>query len=281
METGRSWFMSSPQKGKGYGRREAIRRQVFTRSGQVRCRHRRAGKGQTECAGVSDVFGQEPSRKRRRTRRSSANHRRRSGRRKPGSTFRQFLPERTFDVGIAEQHAVTFAAGLATEGYKPFCAIYSTFLQRGYDQIVHDVAIPEPAGAASRSIAPALSAPTAATHAGSFDNAYLGCLPNFVIMASVGRGRTGAHGSDPGRDQRSPERGSVIPRGEGPRRAMRMPARQPGGARSEIGNKGASFAKGTKIAFYCRSARVSPNARSACGRTCRAWAVNYMPTRAS
>jgi 1-deoxy-D-xylulose-5-phosphate synthase len=97
--------------------------------------------------------------------------------------FAKAFPKRTFDVGIAEQHAVTFAAGLATEGYKPFCAIYSTFLQRGYDQIVHDVAIQSLPVRFAIDRAGLVGA-DGATHAGSFDNAYLGCLPNFVIMAA-------------------------------------------------------------------------------------------------
>jgi 1-deoxy-D-xylulose-5-phosphate synthase len=97
--------------------------------------------------------------------------------------FQKAFPTRTFDVGIAEQHAVTFAAGLATEGYKPFCAIYSTFLQRGYDQVVHDVAIQNLPVRFAIDRAGLVGA-DGATHAGSFDNAYLGCLPNFVIMAA-------------------------------------------------------------------------------------------------
>ncbi len=97
--------------------------------------------------------------------------------------FGKEFPTRTFDVGIAEQHAVTFAAGLATEGYKPFCAIYSTFLQRGYDQIVHDVAIQRLPVRFALDRAGLVGA-DGPTHAGSFDLAYLGCLPNFVIMAA-------------------------------------------------------------------------------------------------
>jgi 1-deoxy-D-xylulose-5-phosphate synthase len=98
--------------------------------------------------------------------------------------FGRAFPERTFDVGIAEQHAVTFAAGLATEGLKPFCAIYSTFLQRGYDQVVHDVAIQ---GLPVRFMIDraGLVGADGPTHAGSFDLAYLGCLPGFVIMAAA------------------------------------------------------------------------------------------------
>jgi 1-deoxy-D-xylulose-5-phosphate synthase len=98
--------------------------------------------------------------------------------------FNKAFPNRTFDVGIAEQHAVTFAAGLASEGYKPFCAIYSTFLQRGYDQVVHDVAIQSLPVRFAIDRAGLVGA-DGATHAGSFDNAYLGCLPNFVIMAAA------------------------------------------------------------------------------------------------
>ncbi len=97
--------------------------------------------------------------------------------------FQQAFPSRTFDVGIAEQHAVTFAAGLATEGFKPFAAIYSTFLQRAYDQVVHDVAIQGlpvrfPIDRAG------LVGSDGPTHAGSFDTAYLSCLPGFVVMAA-------------------------------------------------------------------------------------------------
>jgi 1-deoxy-D-xylulose-5-phosphate synthase len=98
--------------------------------------------------------------------------------------FGKAFPHRCFDVGIAEQHAVTFAAGLATEGYKPFCAIYSTFLQRGYDQVVHDVAIQNLPVRFAIDRAGLVGA-DGATHAGSFDVSYLGILPNFVIMAAA------------------------------------------------------------------------------------------------
>jgi 1-deoxy-D-xylulose-5-phosphate synthase len=98
--------------------------------------------------------------------------------------FGKAFPERTFDVGIAEQHAVTFAAGLAAEGYKPFCAIYSTFLQRGYDQVVHDVAIQSLPVRFAIDRAGLVGA-DGPTHAGSFDIAFLGCLPGFVIMAAA------------------------------------------------------------------------------------------------
>ena len=98
--------------------------------------------------------------------------------------FGKTFPKRTFDVGIAEQHAVTFAAGLATQGYKPFCAIYSTFLQRGYDQVVHDVALQNLPVRFALDRAGLVGA-DGPTHAGSFDVVYLGCLPNMTIMAAA------------------------------------------------------------------------------------------------
>jgi len=98
--------------------------------------------------------------------------------------FGQVFPERMFDVGIAEQHAVTFAGGLAADGYKPFCAIYSTFLQRGYDQVVHDVAIQNLPVRFAMDRAGLVGA-DGPTHAGAFDIAYLGCLPNMVLMAAA------------------------------------------------------------------------------------------------
>jgi 1-deoxy-D-xylulose-5-phosphate synthase len=106
----------------------------------------------------------------------------------PGGTgvdiFAKAFPDRAFDVGIAEQHGVTFAAGLATEGFKPFAAIYSTFLQRAYDQVVHDVAIQRLPVRFALDRAGLVGA-DGPTHAGSFDLAYLGCLPGFVLMAAA------------------------------------------------------------------------------------------------
>ncbi|MGD9670482.1 MAG: 1-deoxy-D-xylulose-5-phosphate synthase [Hyphomicrobiaceae bacterium] len=98
--------------------------------------------------------------------------------------FGREFPDRTFDVGIAEQHAVTFAAGLAAEGMKPFCAIYSTFLQRAYDQVVHDVAVQNLPVRFAIDRAGFVGA-DGPTHAGSFDIGYLGALPNFVVMAAA------------------------------------------------------------------------------------------------
>ncbi len=97
--------------------------------------------------------------------------------------FAQAFPDRCYDVGIAEQHAVTFAAGLAADGMRPFCAIYSTFLQRGYDSVVHDVDLQNLPVRIPMDRAGLVGA-DGATHAGSFDLAYLGCLPNMVIMAA-------------------------------------------------------------------------------------------------
>ena len=105
----------------------------------------------------------------------------------PGGTgvdvFAESFPDRAFDVGIAEQHAVTFAGGMATEGYKPFAAIYSTFLQRGFDQVVHDIALQNLPVRFAIDRAGLVGA-DGQTHAGSFDTAYLGCLPNMTLMAA-------------------------------------------------------------------------------------------------
>ena len=140
------------------------------------------------------------------------------------------FPNRVFDVGIAEQHAVTFAAGLATEGMKPFCALYSTFLQRGYDQLVHDVAIQNlPVRfAIDRS---GVVGNDGATHAGVYDIAYLSCLPNLVIMCPADESElvhmvatAAAYDSGPsavryprgeGVGVEMPERGDVLPIGRG------------------------------------------------------------------
>ncbi|MBD0416038.1 1-deoxy-D-xylulose-5-phosphate synthase [Oryzicola mucosus] len=144
--------------------------------------------------------------------------------------FGQAFPKRTFDVGIAEQHAVTFAAGMATEGYKPFVAIYSTFLQRAYDQVVHDVAIQKLPVRFPIDRAGFVGA-DGATHCGAFDTTYLASLPGFVVMAAADEAelrhmvRTAAvydegpiafrypRGNGVGVDL--PERGSVLEIGKG------------------------------------------------------------------
>ena len=140
------------------------------------------------------------------------------------------FPDRVFDVGIAEQHAVTFAAGLATEGYKPFCAIYSTFLQRAYDQTVHDVAIQNLPVRFAIDRAGLVGA-DGPTHAGAFDIAYLACLPNMTVMAAADEAElvhmvatAAAHDSGPiafryprgeGMGVQLPERGEKLPIGKG------------------------------------------------------------------
>jgi 1-deoxy-D-xylulose-5-phosphate synthase len=163
--------------------------------------------------------------------------------------FAKAHPKRTFDVGIAEQHAVTFAAGLATEGYKPFCAIYSTFLQRGYDQVVHDVAIQSLPVRFAIDRAGLVGA-DGATHAGSFDNAYLGCLPNFVIMAASDEAELVHMVAT---QVAINDRPSAVryPRGEG--RGVEMPEF---GVPLEIG-KGRIVRQGTKIALLSFGTRLA------------------------
>src|SRR5712672_2297044 len=162
--------------------------------------------------------------------------------------FQKEFPERTFDVGIAEQHAVTFAAGLATEGYKPCCAIYSTFLQRGYDQVVHDVAIQGLPVRFAIDRAGLVGA-DGATHAGSFDNAYLGCLPGFVIMAASDEAELVHMVAT---QVAINDRPSALryPRGEG--RGVEMPEF---GVPLEIG-KGRVIREGTKVALLSFGTRL-------------------------
>lgn len=170
----------------------------------------------------------------------------------PGGTgidiFGEAFPERTFDVGIAEQHAVTFAAGLASEGYKPFCAIYSTFLQRAYDQVVHDVAIQNLPVRFPIDRAGFVGA-DGPTHAGAFDTTYLATLPNFVVMAAADEAelkhmvRTAAHYDDGPISFR-------YPRGEGV--GVDMPER---GEILEIG-KGRIVKKGSRIALLSFGTRL-------------------------
>src|SRR6201990_2020691 len=161
--------------------------------------------------------------------------------------FAKAFPERTFDVGIAEQHGVTFAAGLAAEGYKPFTAIYSTFLQRAYDQLVHDVAIQKLPVRFALDRAGLVGA-DGPTHAGSFDVAYLGCLPGFVLMAPADE----AELVDMVATQVAiDDRPSALryPRGEG--RGVPMPEF---GVPLEIG-KGRIVREGTKIALLSYGTR--------------------------
>jgi 1-deoxy-D-xylulose-5-phosphate synthase len=171
----------------------------------------------------------------------------------PGGTgldlFAEAFPQRTFDVGIAEQHAVTFAAGLAAEGFKPFAAIYSTFLQRAYDQVVHDVAIQRLPVRFAIDRAGLVGA-DGPTHAGAFDVAYLGCLPGFVLMAAADEAElkhmvaTAAAIDD---------RPSALryPRGDGV--GVELPAE---GMPLEIG-KGRVVREGTTVALLSYGARLA------------------------
>jgi 1-deoxy-D-xylulose-5-phosphate synthase len=162
--------------------------------------------------------------------------------------FGKAFPERTFDVGIAEQHAVTFAGGLATEGLKPFAVIYSTFLQRAYDQVVHDIAIQRLPVRFAMDRAGLVGA-DGPTHAGSFDVAYLGCLPGFVLMAAADEAEL-VHmvATQVAIDDRP----SALryPRGEG--RGVPMPAE---GEALEIG-RGRILREGEKVALLCYGARL-------------------------
>jgi 1-deoxy-D-xylulose-5-phosphate synthase len=162
--------------------------------------------------------------------------------------FAQRFPERCFDVGIAEQHGVTFAAGLATEGFKPFCAIYSTFLQRAYDQVVHDVAIQRLPVRFALDRAGLVGA-DGPTHAGAFDVAYLGCLPGFVVMAAADEAELVHMVATAAAIDDGP---SVVryPRGEGT--GVERPER---GTPLPIG-KGRILREGTKIALLSFGARL-------------------------
>ena len=169
--------------------------------------------------------------------------------------MQEVFPERVFDVGIAEQHAVTFAAGLATEGYKPFCAIYSTFLQRAYDQVVHDVAIQKLPVRFAIDRAGLVGA-DGPTHAGAFDIAYLTCLPNMTVMVAADEAElvhmvatAAAHDSGPialryprgeGVGVDRPEHGEPLPIGKG--RVLRE------GSRVAILSLGARLAEALKAA---------------------------------
>ena len=163
--------------------------------------------------------------------------------------FAARFPKRTFDVGIAEQHAVTFSAGLAAGGMKPFCTIYSTFLQRGYDQVVHDVAIQRLPVRFAIDRAGLVGA-DGATHAGSFDVAFLSNLPGFVVMAAADEAElvhmvatAAAHNSGPIAFR--------YPRGEGT--GVEMPAR---GIPLEIG-KGRLIQQGARVALLSFGTRLS------------------------
>lgn len=163
--------------------------------------------------------------------------------------FAKAFPERCFDVGIAEQHAVTFAAGLATEGYRPFVAIYSTFLQRAYDQVVHDVAIQGLPVRFAMDRAGLVGA-DGATHAGSFDTAYLGCLPGFVLMAAADEAELVHMVATAARHDDGPI-ALRYPRGDGV--GVELPAR---GTPLEIG-RGRILREGGRVAILSFGARLA------------------------
>lgn len=169
--------------------------------------------------------------------------------------FGSKFPTRTFDVGIAEQHAVTFAAGLATEGFKPFCAIYSTFLQRAYDQVVHDVAIQRLPVRFAIDRAGLVGA-DGPTHAGSFDVAYLSCLPDFVVMAAADEAELMHMVAT---SVAIDDRPSAVryPRGEGV--GIELPAI---GTALEIG-KGRIIREGTKVAILSLGTRLAEAMKAA------------------
>jgi len=193
----------------------------------------------------------------------------------PGGTgldaFGEQFPDRTFDVGIAEQHAVTFAAGLATEGYKPFCAIYSTFLQRAYDQVVHDVAIQNLPVRFAIDRAGLVGA-DGPTHAGSFDIAYLATLPNMVVMAAADEAElmhmvatAAAHDTGPIAVR--------YPRGAG--LGVEIPKR---GTKLAIG-KGRIVREGADVALLCFGARLGECLKAADGLAARGITVTVADAR--
>ena len=162
--------------------------------------------------------------------------------------FGEEFPDRSFDVGIAEQHAVTFAAGLASEGYKPFAAIYSTFLQRAYDQVVHDVSVQKLPVRFAIDRAGLVGA-DGPTHAGSFDTAFLTCLPNMIVMAAADEAEL-MHMTATAAAVDDRPTAFRYPRGNGT--GVDLPAR---GTPLEIG-KGRIVREGSTVALLCFGARL-------------------------
>ena len=169
--------------------------------------------------------------------------------------FGQRFPDRTFDVGIAEQHAVTFAAGMAADGLKPFCAIYSTFLQRGYDQVVHDVALQRLPVRFAMDRAGLVGA-DGATHAGSFDIGFLGALPGMVLMAASDEAELARMVATSAAIDDAPS-AFRYPRGDGVGVDMPNPALP-----LEIG-KGRVVREGTKIAILSFGTRLQEALKAA------------------
>jgi 1-deoxy-D-xylulose-5-phosphate synthase len=169
--------------------------------------------------------------------------------------FGQVFPDRTFDVGIAEQHAVTFAAGMAADGLKPFCAIYSTFLQRGYDQVVHDVALQKLPVRFAMDRAGLVGA-DGATHAGSFDIGFMGALPGMVLMAAADEADLARMVATSAMIDDAPS-AFRYPRGDGIGIDIPVPAEP-----LEIG-KGRIVREGTKIAILSFGTRLQESLKAA------------------
>jgi len=185
--------------------------------------------------------------------------------------FGEAFPERTFDVGIAEQHGVTFAAGMATEGYKPFATIYSTFLQRAYDQVVHDVAIQKLPVRFAIDRAGLVGA-DGATHAGSFDIAYLACLPEMVVMAAADEAELKHMVATAVQIDDRPS-AFRYPRGEG--LGVDMPEI---GAPLEIG-KGRILREGTSVALLTLGGRLREALEAADELASKGWSTTVADAR--
>ena len=193
----------------------------------------------------------------------------------PGGTgldkFGKVFPERTFDVGIAEQHGVTFSAGMATEGYKPFATIYSTFLQRAYDQVIHDVALQKIPVRFAIDRAGLVGA-DGATHAGSFDITYLSCLPNFIVMAASDEAELRHMVATAVKIDDCPS-AFRYPRGEG--LGVKMPEN---GLALEIG-KGRIMREGTSVALLTLGGRLREALEAADELTSLGWSTTVADAR--
>ena len=234
------------KKGKGYPPAEAAddKYHGVARSTSSPARRRSPRPTRPPIPASSPTRWSSEARRRRKDRR---HHRRHAGGHGARQDRRRF-PERVFDVGIAEQHAVTFAAGLATEGFRPFCAIYSTFLQRGYDQVVHDVAIQNLPVRFAIDRAGLVGA-DGATHAGAFDIAYLACLPNMTVMAAADEAELVHMVATAAAHRRRADRASLS--------ARRGRRRRPAGARRALPiGKGRIVREGTRIAILSLGTRL-------------------------
>ncbi len=185
--------------------------------------------------------------------------------------FQQRFPNRCFDVGIAEQHGVTFAAGLAADGYRPFAAIYSTFLQRAYDQVVHDVAIQKLPVRFAIDRAGLVGA-DGPTHAGAFDITYLASLPNFVVMAAADESELTRMVATAARIDDRPS-AFRYPRGEGEGVEIELPA-QP----LQIG-KGRMMRKGNAVAILSLGTRMGESLKAAEELTAKGYSTSVADAR--